>query len=108
VSSSAERAGTGPLPYEEVPVRTTSVVSGVRCPVMSVAGTDPRLLAQFLGSTEFTVDHAGEPYLVRGCGSWLDGHIRFHEKDEVLGRDVRVWHVSEFDGVVVAEHVAAF
>ena len=87
---------------------TASVVSGVACPVVSVAGTDPHLLAQFLGTTEFTVDMAGTPYLVRGCGSTLDGQVRFHEKDEVLGRDVRVWHVSEHDGGFVAEHVAAF
>ena len=87
---------------------TASVVSGVRCPVVSVAGTDPRLLAQFLGTTEFTVDNGGTPYLVRGCGAWSDAHVRFHEKDEVLGRDVRVWHVSEQDGAFSAEHVAAF
>ena len=87
---------------------TLSVVSGVRCPVVSVAGTDPHLLAQFHGTTEFTVDMSGAPYLVRGCGSTLDGSVRFHEKDEVLGRDVRVWHVSQVDGGFVAEHVAAF
>ena len=87
---------------------TMSVVSGVRCPVVSVAGTDPRLLAQFLGTTEFTVDMNGAPYLVRGCGGWSDAHVRFHEKDEVLGRDVRVWHVCESEGRIVAEHVAAF
>ena len=87
---------------------TQSVVSGVRCPVVSVAGTDPSLLAQFHGTTEFTVDMAGSAYLVRGCGSSLDGRVRFHEKDEVLGRDVRVWHVSQHDGGFVAEHVAAF
>jgi hypothetical protein len=87
-------------------VSTLSVVSGVRCPVVSVAGTDPRLLAQFHGTTERTVDMAGTPYLVRGCGSTLGRQVRFHEKDEVLGRDVRVWHVSEID--FVREHVAAF
>ncbi len=87
---------------------TASVVSGVACPVLSVAGTDPSLLAQFLGTTEFTVDMVGTPYLVRGCGAWSDAHVRFHEKDEVLGRDVRVWHVREVDGAFHAEHVAAF
>ena len=87
---------------------STSIVSGISCPVVSVAGTDPRLLAQFLGTTEFTVDMAGTPYLVRGCGGWDDAHVRFHEKDEVLDRDVRVWHVSERDGGFVAEHIAAF
>ena len=87
---------------------TAAVVSGVTCPVVSVAGTDPCLLAQFHGTTEFTIDMAGTPYLVRGCGSSLDGRVRFHEKDDRLGRDVRVWHVSEVDGGFVAEHVAAF
>ncbi len=86
---------------------TLSVVSGVRCPVMSVAGTDPRLLAQFLGTTECTVDVQGMPYLVRGRGGWSEAHVRFQEKDEVLGRDVRVRHVGELDGRIVAEHVAA-
>jgi hypothetical protein len=89
-------------------VSTQSVVSGVRCPVVSVAGTDPCLLAQFHGTTEFTVDMAGTPYLVRGCGSTLDGRVRFHEKDHVLGRDVRVWQVSQQDGRFLAEHVAMF
>ena len=87
---------------------TTPVVSGVSCPVVSVAGTDPHLLAQFLGTTEFTVDMAGSAYLVRGCGSSLEGQVRFHEKDDVLGRDVRVWHVAEQDGGFTAEHIAAF
>ncbi len=86
---------------------TPSVVSGVRCPVVSVAGTDPYLLAQFHGPTEFTVDIAGSPYLVRGCGSSRDGQVRFREQDEVLGRDVRVWRVSAVDGGFVAEHVPA-
>ncbi len=90
------------------PVPPKSIVSGIRCPVVSVAGTDPRLLAQFLGTTEFTVDMAGTPYLVRGCGGWDDAHVRFHEKDEVLRRDVRVWCVLEDEDGIVAEHVAAF
>ncbi len=84
-----------------------SVAPGVSCPVVSVAGTDPYVLAQFHGSTEFTVDAAGTPYLVRGCGSTLDGLLRFREQDEVLGLDVRTWFVREADGRFVAEHVAA-
>ena len=89
-------------------MRTLSVVSGVRCPVVSVAGTEPSLLAQFHGTTEFTIDMAGTPYLVRGCGSSLQGQVRFHEKDEVLDRAVRVWHVSAVGDGFAAEHVAAF
>jgi hypothetical protein len=107
-SSLARRGQPARARLRRPSVSTLSVVSGVRCPVVSVAGTDPRVLAQFHGTTEFTVDMAGTPYLVRGCGSTLGGQVRFHEKDEVLGRDVRVWHVSQVDGEFVAEHVAAF
>ena len=86
----------------------TSVVSGVTCPVTSVAGVPPAVLAQFIGETEFTVDMLGSPYLVRGCGSALHEQVRFHEKDPVLGRDVRVWHVAPAGNGFGAEHVAAF
>jgi hypothetical protein len=85
-----------------------SVVSGVPCPVRSVGGVDPVVLAQFTGETEFTVEVQGEPYLVRGCGGTLHEKVRFHEKDPVLGRDVRVWHVWPQDDGFCAEHVAAF
>ena len=84
------------------------VISGVAHPVESVAGRPPTVLAQFLAETEFTVDMAGDHYLVRGCGSKLDGQVRFHEKDELLHHDVRVWHVTAADGGFSAEHIAAF
>ncbi len=51
---------------------------------------------------------AGHPYVVRGCGSRLDVRVRFHEKCDVVGRDVGVWHVTPRDGGFAAEHVAAF
>ena len=87
---------------------SAAVVSGVPCPVRSVAGVTPSVLAQFIGETEFTVEVQGAPYLVRGCGSTLHEQVRFHEKDAVLGRDVRVWHVSPDGDGFCAEHVAAF
>jgi hypothetical protein len=87
---------------------SAGVVSGVPCPVSSVAGVAPTVLAQFTGETEFTVSVHGEPYLVRGCGSTLHEQVRFHEKDAVLGRDVRVWHVSPSGDGFTAEHIAAF
>ena len=85
-----------------------SVISGVAYPVESVAGHPPTGLAQFLGETEFTVDRAGDHYLVRGCGSELDSQVRFHEKDEGMHHDIRVWHVTPADGGFSAEHIAAF
>ena len=85
-----------------------SVISGVAYRVESVAGRDATLLAQFLGETSFTITLDGTEHHVRGCGSQLDDRVRFHEKDAVLGRDVRVWHVSSADDGFQAEHIAAF
>jgi hypothetical protein len=84
-----------------------SVSPGVAYPVESVAGRDATLLAQFMGETSFTVDVSGTPCIVRGWGSPLDERVRFEEKDEVLGKDVRVWLVTETDGGFAAEHVGS-
>ncbi|MFQ1003000.1 hypothetical protein [Modestobacter sp. SSW1-42] len=69
-------------------------------------------LDQFLGDAEFTIDGEGGPVVVRGHGVPLegpaDGVVRFHEKSEVGGKDVRVWHVCAEDRGFVAESVAAF
>ena len=84
------------------------VISGLPYPVTSCDGAGPTDLDAFLGDTEFTVDLKGEPLLVRGHGSRLDQVVRFHEKDHIGGKDVRVWHVAARDGGFVAEHMAAF
>lgn len=90
-------------------ITSHTVVSGVPHRIRSVAGRDATLLVQFLGEGSFTVDSGGTEYQVRGCGSHLDGRVRFHEKDDdVTGRDVRVWHVTATDDGFLAEHVAAF
>ena len=85
-----------------------SVVSGVPYPVTAVGGADPSRLDDFLGETAFTVDMAGRAYLVRGAGSELEGQVRFHEKSELMGKDVRVWHVTREGEGFRAVHVAAF
>ena len=85
-----------------------SVVSGVPYPVTSVGGAAPSELGDFLGTTVFTIDMSGSAYEVTGAGSELEGQVRFHEKSAVVGKDVRVWHVTrEADGFR-AVHVAAF
>jgi hypothetical protein len=84
------------------------VISGLPYPVTSSAAGEPTGLDDFLGDTEFTVDLKGHPLLVRGHGSRLDEVVRFHEKDHLGGKDVRVWHVAARDGGFVAEHIAAF
>jgi len=98
------------LPIRQTPVTTItqSVISGVPCPVGSVRDDEPRLLVDFLGDTTFTVVMVGYPYVVQGCGSKVDGHVRFHEKDHMTGRDIRVWHVTPTAQGFQAEHIAAF
>ncbi|MCU1605994.1 MAG: uncharacterized protein JWP46_2459 [Modestobacter sp.] len=85
------------------------VVSGLPYPVTSsAAGGRPVALEDFLGDTQFTIDLGNDPLLVRGCGSRLEGMVRFHEKDRIGGKDVRVWHVTAREDGFVAEHIAAF
>jgi len=85
-----------------------TVISGVAYPVVSVGSGRPDALGAFLGEGEFTIEMAGESYVVQGCGSALDDRVRFHEKDHRVGRDIRVWHVSADGQGFTAEHVAAF
>jgi hypothetical protein len=67
-------------------------------------------LEQFLGDAEFTIDGVNGPVLVRGHGVALGEIVRFHEKSAAGGggKDVRVWHVGNKDGVIVAESVGVF
>ena len=84
-----------------------TVVSGVPYPVTSTAG-EPSGLDRLVGESEFTLDMHGTPYRVSGCGGPCDQGVRFHEKDPVLGRDIRVWLVRQRDGGIEAEHLAAW
>ena len=83
-----------------------SIVSGVAYPVTSIR--DGSSLDDLVGETEFTIDLGSGAYVVRGAGNHLNEQIRFHEKSDVGGRDVRVWHVRAGEGGLTAEHVAAF
>ena len=85
-----------------------TVISGRPYPVTVPPAGDADSLDLFLDDAEFSIDLGRGPLLVRGHGTRLGEVVRFHEKDEVLGRDVRVWCVSELDGGFVAEHMAAF
>ena len=85
-----------------------SVVSGVPYQVTAVAGAAPSELRDFLGETVFTIDMSGNAYEVKGAGSELEGQVRFHEKSDAAGKDVRVWHVTREGEGFRAVHVAAF
>jgi hypothetical protein len=82
-----------------------SVASGKPYAVVVPPAGDPASLDLFLGDAEFTID--GQ-LLIRGHGVPLGDLVRFHEKDSMGGKDVRVWHVSQQGDGFVAETVAAF
>jgi hypothetical protein len=75
--------------------------------VAPAVGDSPSLDA-FLGDAEFSIDTGGEPLLIRGHGVIHGELVRFHEKDAVGGKDVRVWHITQRSGGYVAESQAAF
>ena len=84
------------------------VASGKPYPITAPPAGDPSL-ESFLGDAEFTLESSGGPLAIQGHGVRLDDDVvRFHEKDSLGGKDVRVWHVSQRDGGFWAEHVAAF
>ncbi|MBB3674619.1 hypothetical protein [Modestobacter versicolor] len=75
---------------------------------MSVPPEGASSLEDFVGDAEFCIDGGAESLLVRGHGVRHGEVVRFHEKDAVGGKDVRVWHVSQHDGGYVAESISAF
>ena len=86
-----------------------SVISGVPYPVTAVGDAAPSDLGAFLGEVTFTLDMAGHAYQVTGTGDGVDGGtVRVHEKSQVMGKDVRVWHVTRNGDGYAAEHIAAF
>ena len=63
----------------------------------------------FVGDAEFTLDGGrGAPLVIRGHGVAHGDVVRFHQKDHIGGKDVRVWHVTQRDAGFVAEALAAF
>jgi hypothetical protein len=86
-----------------------SVASGKPYSVMVPPAGDSPSLDLFVGDAEFTLDGGGgAPMLIRGHGVPLGDLVRFHQKDHMGGKDVRVWHVSQRDGAFLAESIAAF
>jgi hypothetical protein len=85
-----------------------SVASGKPYPVTVPPAGESASLELFVGDAEFTVDGGHAPMLIRGHGVRHGDVVRFHEKDHIGGKDVRVWHVVERAGAFVAEPIAAF
>jgi hypothetical protein len=86
-----------------------TVASGKPYPVLVPPAGASGSLALFTGDAEFTLDGGhGRPMLIRGHGVAHGDVVRFHQKDHIGGKDVRVWHISQRDGAFVAESIAAF
>lgn len=85
------------------------VVSGYPYRVLSVDGSPPSNLEQFLGDASFAIAKDGTESQVRGQGSPRGLGVRFHEKDvEHIGKDVRTWEITQADDVFSAIPIAAF
>jgi len=86
-----------------------TIASGKPYPVLVPPAGPSASLQSFVGEAEFTLDGGpGAPVLIRGHGVAHGDVVRFHQKDHVGGKDVRVWHVSAREGGLVAESIAAF
>jgi hypothetical protein len=87
-----------------------TIASGKPYLVVAPAAGDSASLDAFVGDAEFSIDSGSgqEPLLVRGHGVSHGELVRFHEKDTIGGKDVRVWHISRRSGGFVAESVATF
>jgi len=85
------------------------VVSGHPYHVVSVDGSSPSALEQFIGDASFAIVKDGAESQVRGQGSAHGLGVRFREKDvDHTGRDVRTWLIAEADEGFSATPVAAF
>jgi hypothetical protein len=96
------------LPENRVSMTTQirqSVASGKPYPVTAPPGGGSASLDLFLGDAEFTIE-GGLP--IRGHGVRHGDLVRFHEKDHLGGKDVRVWQVWQRDGAFMAESISAF
>ncbi len=88
---------------------TDPVVSGQSYRVVSVDGSPPSGLEQFIGDANFAIAKDGAESQIGGQGCAHGLGVRFHEKDaDHAGRDVRTWQIAEADDVFNATPTAAF
>jgi hypothetical protein len=86
-----------------------TVASGKPYPVLVPPTGAAGSLDLFVGDAEFTLDGgSGAPMLIRGHGVAHGDVVRFHQKDHIGGKDVRVWHVRDVGSRFEAEAISAF
>lgn len=77
--------------------------------VVRAQDAEASTFGQFVGHTVFTIDKDGAESEISGDGAANDAGVRFHEKDVIYGRDVRVWQISrEPSGGFTATSTSAF
>ena len=71
-----------------------SVASGCPYAVIDVAGHVPAALDDFVGEVSFTAVKDQQSCRISGVGGFAGDSLRFYEKDDSTGRDLRVWQVT--------------
>ena len=84
-----------------------SVPSGTARRVLEVGGRPPDSLADFDGDVAFVIDDESH-HLIQGSGRVVGDGVRFHEKDRVNGKDIRVWGIRQEGDAFYAEQTPSF
>lgn len=71
-----------------------SVASGCPYTVIDVSGHRPAALDDFVGEVSFTAVKDEHSCRISGIGGFAGASLRFYEKDDSTGRDLRVWQVT--------------
>ncbi len=85
------------------------IASGWMYPIVSVNDRRPKGIDDFVGDEgTFDIELGSRQVRVHGAGTLReDGSVRFHEKDPLSTKDVRVWWIERHDGGFTAEALSA-
>ena len=86
-----------------------SIASGCPYVVTDVAGRAPAALEDFVGNIAFTAMKDQQTHQVDGTGAWAGAVVRFNEKDDSTGKDLRVWQITatptqQFEAQTIANY----
>jgi hypothetical protein len=85
-----------------------SVASGKPYSVTVLPAGGSPSLDLFVDDAEFSIEGGSEPLVIRGHGVRHGDVVRFHEKDHLGGKDVRVWHITQQGAGFTAATIAVF
>ena len=89
------------------------IVSGTAYVVRDVDGSTPTSLDDFLPApgavVAVTLERNGVPHVAQGVATRVEGAVCLYEKDSVVGKDTRVWTITESSpGAFEAVHAPRF